>query len=79
VVFLPELGKQEALELLRRRWELVSERRDKVAGELAVLGGPMLRFAGDHLLKTIEAELSLVAEALRVVGGTDWVRPDGHG
>jgi DNA-binding PadR family transcriptional regulator len=75
VVFLAELGTAQALELLRRRRELVGERRRNVAAELAGVQGPMVRLAVDHLVKTIDAELSWVEEALRVVGGTDWAEP----
>jgi DNA-binding PadR family transcriptional regulator len=78
VVFLPQLGKEEALALLRQRRELVAERRRLVAGELSGLEGGLVRLAGDHLLATIDAELAWVGEALVVVQ-TRWPgRPEAH-
>jgi DNA-binding PadR family transcriptional regulator len=72
VVFLPELEREEALALLRQRRELVGERRRLVAGELSVSEGALLRLAGDHLLATIDTELTWVHEALEVVARTQW-------
>jgi hypothetical protein len=68
-VFLPELDRGEALALLRRRRELVGERRRLVAGELSASEVGLLRLAGDHLLATIDTELGWVDQALRVVSG----------
>ena len=79
VVFLPELERQEALALLRRRRELIGERRRVVAGELSSLDGGLLRLAGDHLLAAIDTELAWVDKALGVVEQTPWSGgPESH-
>jgi DNA-binding PadR family transcriptional regulator len=72
VVFLRELDREEALRLLRQRQELVRERRRLVADELSSLEETLPRLAGDHLLATIDAELTWVGTALRVIEDSEW-------
>lgn len=72
VVFLSELDRDEAAVLLRRRQDVIRERRAGTAAELAVLSRPLPRLAGDHQLALIDAELAWVTEAIALVEGGAW-------
>ena len=77
VVFLTELDQEEAAGLLRRRRDVIRERRSRAAVELGVLGRPLSRLAGDHQLALIDAELAWVTDAIALVEGSDW-HGEGH-
>jgi len=77
VVFLTELDREEAAGLLRRRRDVIRERRARAAVELGVLGRPVSRLAGDHQLALIDAELAWVTDAIALVEGGDW-HSEGH-
>jgi len=77
VVFLTELDQEGAAGLLRRRRDVIRERRSRAAVELGVLGRPLSRLAGDHQLALIDAELAWVTDAIALVEGSDW-HGEGH-
>lgn len=72
VVFLTELDQEEAAHVLRRRREVVRERRAFAAEQLAVLRQPLSRLAGNHQLALIDAELAWVTEAIACVEAGGW-------
>jgi DNA-binding PadR family transcriptional regulator len=71
VVFLSELDQEEAARVLRRRRDVIRERR-AFAAELGVLRQPLSRLAGAHQLARIDAELAWVTEAIACVEAGRW-------
>jgi len=74
VVFLTEVDQEEAAGLLRRRREVIQQRRARVTAELGALSRPLSRLAGDHQLALIDAELAWVTAAIGVVEDGGWPR-----
>lgn len=72
VVFLAELDQAEAAALLRRRREIIRERRARAVDELEALALPLSRLAGEHQLALIDAELAWVTKAIALVVGGGW-------
>lgn len=74
VVFLSELPRADALELLNERHKIVSGRRDRAAAELSDFAtrGPLPRIAANHLLSLIDAELEWIARSLAHLREVGW-------
>lgn len=74
VVLLTELTQVEALDLLRKRKQLVEQRRIKVKAELGNFSNRNLLtgLAADHLLNLIDAELSWIERSLQLLQDGEW-------
>jgi DNA-binding PadR family transcriptional regulator len=83
LVYLNQLPREEAVAILQARRDAVAARRELVSAEFReVSAGPLpVRLAVDHLLTTIDAELSWTERALATLRESGWAagsREDGE-
>lgn len=74
VMFLGQLTQAEALSLLEKRRQTISEQRNRIAAEMSeeTIHRPTQRIARDHLLCLLDAELAWVEHTMEELHSSQW-------